>query len=51
MPRSIKRLLALGLIAGHGLVHVTLPFVDIIIHAVAALLFLWSFRHAHIPAG
>lgn len=41
----IKRCIAIGLIAGHGLVHVTLPFFDLIIHGAAALLFIWSLRN------
>lgn len=43
-----RRLIAAGLVAGHGLIHVTLPFLDIAIHGVALLIFIWSFRH--VPA-
>lgn len=41
----LKRAIAVGLVAGHGLIHFTLPFVDIAIHVVALGLFAWSFRN------
>jgi len=41
----LKRFTAVALVAGHGAIHVTLPFFDLFIHLIAALIFFWSFRH------
>ena len=46
----MRRRLALAgsasLVAGHALIHVTLPLADLVIHGTAAVLLLWSFRNA-----
>lgn len=39
-----KMFLGGTLFAAHGLIHVALPFVDLAIHGVAAVLFLWGMK-------